>query len=94
MALDDGRVLLLAGYAGYRLDAEDGPVGVVDTPLSSGSGTAPDFLVARTGPLLCQRRPVVPVSLVTHVDAAARVVTVRSTDGEIAAPPEHLPVAA
>ena len=93
MVLGDRRVLLLAGCAGFRLDAEDGAVGVVDTPLFPWATAAPDFLVARTGSRLHPRRPVVPVTLVTGVDPVERVVSVAGTRSEIAALPEHLPVA-
>lgn len=84
---------LLAGCAGFRLVAEDGAVGVVDTPLFPFAAAAPDFLVARTGNRLRPRRPVVPVTLVTGVDAVERVVAVAGTRSQIAALPEHLPVA-
>lgn len=87
------RLSALAACAGFRVVAEDGEVGVVDTPLFPGAGAAPDFLVVRTDGGPGGRRPVVPVALVAGVDAAERVVSVRGTRQEVAALPEHLPVA-
>ena len=84
------RLSALAACAGFRVVAEDGEVGVVDTPLFPGAGATPDFLVVRTDG---GRRPVVPVALVAGVDAAERVVSVRGARQEVAALPEHLPVA-
>lgn len=85
-------VTSLAFSGGFAVEASDGEVGVVETPLFPPDETVPDFLVVRVG-RLNRRRPVIPVALVESVDPDARVVRVRGTRSEIAELPEHLPLA-
>ena len=83
---------LLALSSGFTVEASDGEVGVVETPLFPPDETTPDFLVLRVG-RLHPRRPILASALVERVDAAARVVHVHGSRDEIAALPEHLPLA-
>ena len=83
---------LLALSGGFAVEATDGVVGVVETPLFPPDETTPDFLVVRVG-RLHPRRPVIAAALVESVDLHARVVRVRGTRTDIAELPEHLPLA-
>jgi hypothetical protein len=83
---------LLSLSGGFRLEASDGVVGTVETPLFPPDDTVPDFLVVRVG-RLHPRRPVIAAALVESVDPAARVVRVRGRRAEILRLPEHLPLA-
>ena len=84
--------LLLALSGGFAVEADDGPAGVVETPLFPPDGTEPDFLVLRIGGVHSRRR-FVSAALVERVDAAARTVYVRGSRVEIESLPEHLPFA-
>ena len=84
--------LLLALSSGFLVEASDGEVGVVETPLFPPDESAPDFLVVRVG-RLHPRRPVISAALVERVDVHARVVHVRGNRRELADLPEHLPLA-
>jgi len=84
---------LLASCHGYAVEADDGRVGQVETPLFPPSGDRPDYLVLRVGRPIWTRRPVVSTALVTHVDQRSRLVRVRGTCEQIAHLPEHLPLA-
>ena len=92
-ALDLPGRLALSFCSGFDAVAEDGEVGVVETPLFPPSGDEPDFLIVRTGGPLRHRRPVVAVALVVSVDAAERVVRLQGSKQEIEQLPEHLPLA-
>ena len=81
--------LLLAGCGGFAVEAGDGAVGVVETPLFPPDAAAPDFLVLRAG----YRKPVVPVALVEWVDADRRLVHLHAQRNQVLELPEHLPVA-
>ena len=85
--------LLLAGSAGFRAIARDGPLGAVETPLFPPDAREPDFLVLRTGSGLRVRRPIVSTALVEAVDADRRVVRLAGSRREIASLPEHVPIA-
>lgn len=61
----------LASSHGYAVEAIDGEVGQVETPLFPPTGTEPDFLVIRLT-LDDARFAVVPVRLISSVDAADR----------------------
>lgn len=93
MASDERTHLLLARCGGFSVEASDGPVGVVETPLFPPDGASPDFLVLRVGNRLRPRRPVLAAALVERVDLDARVVRVHGLGAEIARLPEHLPIA-
>jgi hypothetical protein len=84
--------LLLAVTCGFAVEADDGPAGIVETPLFPPDGTEPDFLVLRIGPLNARRR-IVSAALVDRVDRGARTVHVRRSRLEIERLPEHLPFA-
>jgi hypothetical protein len=83
---------ILSLASGFTVEASDGVVGVIETPLFPPDETAPDFLVLRVG-RLHPRRPILPAALVEHVDLAARIVRVRARRDEILRLPEHLPLA-
>lgn len=74
------------------IEAEDGTVGLVETPLFPPDESEPDFLVLRVG-RLHPRRPIVSAALVEGVDPEAKVVYVRGRREEIQRLPEHLPLA-
>lgn len=84
---------LLALCGGFQAEAEDGELGVVETPLFPPDGSVPDFLVVRVRDHLRSRRPVVPAALVAAVDPALRVVRLRGSRDELSRLPEHLPLA-
>ena len=83
---------LLSLSSGFTVEASDGVVGTVETPLFPPDDTVPDFLVVRVG-RLNPRRPVVAAALVEAVDATARVIRVHGRRDEILRLPEHLPLA-
>jgi len=83
---------LLSVSSGFTVEASDGVVGVVETPLFPPDATMPDFLVLRAGRHHA-RHPILAAALVESVDASARVVHVRARCEEILSLPEHLPLA-
>ena len=83
----------LASCNGYVVEASDGPVGEVETPLFPPDRSQPDYLVLRVGGPLGVRRPVLAAALVEHVDSRRRLVRVRGTKGQIERLPEQLPLA-
>jgi hypothetical protein len=83
----------LGSCAGFRVEAADGVVGEVETPLFPADAAAPDYLVVRAAIRGRVRRPVVPSALIVGIDPARRVVVVRGRRHEIANLAEHLPVA-
>jgi hypothetical protein len=83
----------LASCNGYLVEASDGEVGEVETPLFPPDRSEPDFLVLRVHGRLRVRRPVVATALVGEVDSRRRVVRVHGTKGQIEGLPEHLPLA-
>ncbi|HET7572608.1 MAG TPA: hypothetical protein VFJ77_08065 [Gaiellaceae bacterium] len=90
--MDVGTEALLSLSSGFAVEASDGVVGIVETPLFPPDETTPDFLILRVG-RLHPRRPVVAAALVESVDPRSRVVRVRGRRDEIAGLPEHLPLA-
>jgi hypothetical protein len=93
MSGDEQIETLLALCSGFAVEAADGLVGVVETPLFPPDDTTPDFLVLRAGGPLHPRHPVVSAALVEDVDAGAHVVRVRGRRNDILRLPEHLPLA-
>ena len=87
------RQAVLALCSGFSVEASDGTVGVVETPLFPPDGATPDFLVVRVDGHARPRRPVLPAALVDSVDAEARVVHVQASRREVQRLPEHLPLA-
>jgi hypothetical protein len=83
----------LASCNGYSVEASDGPVGEVETPLFPPDRAEPDYLVLRVGSFIRVRRPVVATVLVEGVDSRRRLIRVRGTRDQIASLPEHLPLA-
>ncbi len=75
------------------VEAEDGVVGRVETPLFPSVGGAPDFLVVHVRDGIRLRRPVVPAALVEEVDTNFRIVRVRGRRAQVSRLPEHLPLA-
>lgn len=82
----------LAYCGGFRVEAADGVLGVVETPLFPPDVAAPDYLVIRANGRGRVHRPVVSTALVTSVDAARRVVVLSGLAAELARLPEHLPL--
>jgi hypothetical protein len=83
---------LLSVSVGFTVEAADGVVGTVETPLFPPDETVPDFLVVRVG-RIHPRRPVLAAALVESVDPTTRVIRVHGRRDEIARLPEHLPLA-
>ena len=83
----------LASCNGYSVQASDGRVGEVETPLFPPDRSEPDYLVLRIGGGLGVRRPVMATALVKEVDSRRRVIRVHGTTGQIEGLPEHLPLA-
>jgi len=83
----------LASCNGYLVEASDGAVGEVETPLFPADRSEPDFLVLRVRGRLRVRHPVVATALVGEVDPRRRLVRVEGTKGQIERLPEHLPLA-
>lgn len=83
----------LASCNGYFVEASDGRVGEVETPLFPPDRSEPDYLVLRVGGTVGVRRPVLSTALVEEVDPRRRLIRVRGTKGQIENLPEHLPLA-
>ena len=84
---------ILAHCSGFGVEAADGVVGEVETPLFPPDAAEPDFLVVRTSGRARVRRPVVATALVERIDLSRRVIVLRGSEREIKALPEHLPLA-
>jgi hypothetical protein len=93
MANDVDRGALLATSAGFRAEAADGPLGVVETPLFPPDAREPDFLVLRVRVRTRTRRPIVSAALVEEVDAESRTVRLAGRRSELERMPEHVPIA-
>jgi hypothetical protein len=83
----------LASCNDYLVEAVDGRVGSVETPLFPRDGSEPDYLVLRVAGPSGVLRPVVTTALVESVDPRQRLVRLRVTKKLIALLPEHLPLA-
>jgi hypothetical protein len=83
----------LASCNGYLVEASDGPVGEVETPLFPPDRLHPDYLVLRVVGVVRVRRPVLATALVEEVDSRRRLVRVGATKRQIESLPEHLPLA-
>jgi hypothetical protein len=83
----------LVDCTGFRVEATDGPSGVIDRPLYPSDGGEPDYLVVRTGSRLNPRYPVVPTELVDGVDRYTRHVHLGVPATTVRHLPEHLPLA-
>jgi hypothetical protein len=83
----------LASCSGYVVEATDGRVGEVETPLFPPDRGEPDYLVLRVRGRTGIRRPVLATALVDKVDRRRRLVCVGGTKGQIKSLPEHLPLA-
>jgi hypothetical protein len=92
-ALADAKWEALASCSGFSVQASDGRVGEVETPLFPPDRSEPDYLVVRAAGPLRGRRRVVATLFVEEVDPARRLVCLRGTRDEIANLPEHLPLA-
>jgi hypothetical protein len=84
---------ILASCGGFSVEAADGVVGEVETPLFPPDAAVPDFLIVRMSGRVRVRRPVVAIALVERIDATRRVVVLRGSEREIKSLPEHLPLA-
>jgi hypothetical protein len=76
---------------GDSVVAEDGILGDIEAIVLS-ERRVPLFMIVRAGSLLRPRYPVVPVSLVTGVDAARRMVDVRGQLAAMRRMPETIPL--
>lgn len=79
---------------GYRVDAEDGAAGVVQTPLFAPDCDEPDYLLVRTDADLGARRALVAVALVSGVHPDSMVVSLAGPRAALALLPETLPLVA
>jgi hypothetical protein len=84
---------ILAFCSGFSVEAADGVVGEVETPLFPPDAAVPDFLIVRTLGRARVRRPVVATALVERIDLSRRVIVLRGSEREIKRLPEHLPLA-
>ena len=75
---------VLAASHGFSVEATDGDIGDVETPLFPPAGGAPDFLVVRLAGAEADFA-VVPVQLVTQIDLAARQVSLSASRSDVAA---------
>lgn len=83
----------LATCNDYLVDALDGRVGEIETPLFPPDGSEPDYLVLRIIGPSGVRRPVVTTALVERVDSRRRLVRLHLTRRQIETLPEDLPLA-
>jgi hypothetical protein len=83
----------LASCNDYLVDAIDGHVGEVETPLFPPEGAEPDYLVLRVVGPSGVRRPMVTTALVEEVDSRQRLVRLHLTKEQIKSLPEDLPLA-
>ncbi len=74
--------------SGFAVEAEDGHVGKVERS-SAGSGNA--FIVVDTGPLLRNRKRLIPASKIRQVNPDADKVFVSLTQGQIDEAPDYEP---
>lgn len=84
---------ILAYCTGFDVEAADGVVGKVETPLFPPDAAVPDYLVIRASRHGRIRRPVVAAVLVERIDLSRRVIVLRGTEREITRLPQHLPLA-
>jgi hypothetical protein len=77
--------------AGDAVLADDGFVGSVEEIVQTEAGV-PAYVIVSAGGLLRRRYPVVPWSLVSAVDRARRVLTIRGTSEVVRRLPETLPI--
>lgn len=83
----------LASCNDYLVEAIDGHVGEVETPLFPPDGSEPDYLVLRVVGRAGLRRPVVTTAVVERVDSRQRLVWLHLTKEQVASLPEDLPLA-
>jgi hypothetical protein len=82
----------LASSSGYDVVSDDGVVGVIETPIFSGSADEPDYLIVRVGSAASFHRVTIPVGLVRATDRKTRSVVVAASSRTIAALPTNLPI--
>jgi hypothetical protein len=83
----------LASCNDYLVDAIDGHIGEVETPLFPPDGSEPDYLILRVSGSGGARRRVVTAALVEEVDSRQRLVRLHLTKEQIKRLPEDLPLA-
>lgn len=83
----------LASCNDYLVDAIDGHVGEVETPLFPPDGSEPDYLVLRVVGPSGVRRPVVTTAVVEEVDSRQRRVRLHLTREQVDGLPDDLPLA-
>jgi hypothetical protein len=84
---------MLAHCHGFDVIADDGPAGVVETPLFPPDADEPDYLVVRAGRRLVPRFPIVSVALIERVDVERGRVHVAASASAVKDLPERLPIA-
>jgi hypothetical protein len=79
---------------GYRVDADDGPAGVVETPVCVFDSEEADYLMVRVhvAGRLFPRLPLVPVSLVHEIDQGAGRIKIGTTRAALEQMPEQPPL--
>ena len=82
----------LASCIGFGVEAVDGRVGTIETPLFPADRTVPDFLVVRVRNGPYTRTSVVPAALVRKIDLDERLVYVAARRADVLRMPERLPV--
>jgi hypothetical protein len=78
----------LACCHGFAISASDCLLGVVETPVFSGTGLRPDYLIVRNAESIPGRFTDVPVSLVEEVDLEHRKISLGSPLAEVARAPD------
>ena len=81
----------LATSHGYAVEAEDGDVGEVETPLFPPAGAEPDFLMVRLAND-ASRFAVVSVQLISNVDSTSRRIKLETSCSAVAAMPRDIPL--
>ncbi len=83
MSGNGGRDSVLACCHGFAIAASDQDLGVVETPVFSGTALGPDYLIVRTADSIPGGFAVVPVGLVAEIDPERRLISLGSRVDEI-----------
>ena len=81
--MDDPPDTPLARCHGFRVMAADYPLGLVETPVFSGNGLEPDYLIVRTDESLPGAFANVPVDLVDDIDDRGETISLSAVIGEL-----------
>jgi hypothetical protein len=88
------RSRVLARCNGFRVTAGGEVVGAVATPVFSGTGLLPDYLLVQVTELIPGAYRAITPNLIADVDAASESIALDLTAAEMAAlpEPEHVPL--